>query len=184
MRRVLSDKHACSLTFNCIWMRLSQPPRRGFIIKRLLIPAPNCVGKQVLFEYHYREALQCGGAIIPPCAIAGFSAIHHSVCIGVIFLCAVGISPWCRIFVDCCLWKPIITERRVPLSEFDFHAEKVCEAKCNSAELPLKRLRLHSEAACLRSASGTCSESVPERRCRGPTDGVPSHRHAFTSTVN
>lgn len=77
---------------------------------------------------------------IPPCATAGFSAIHHFVCIGVISLPqTVAISLWCRVFVDCCLWKPIITEREggVLLSESDFHAEKVCEAKCNSAELPL-----------------------------------------------
>lgn len=54
-----------------------------------------------------------------------------------ITLCAVGLSIWCRIFVDRCLWKPIITERGVLLSEFDFHAEKVCAGKCNSAELLL-----------------------------------------------
>lgn len=63
----------------------------------------------------------------PPVSLFDFLLSVTLGALGVIFH-TVGISIWCCIFVDCCLWKPIITERGALLSEFDFHAEKVCAA--------------------------------------------------------
>lgn len=108
-------------------------------------------------------------------------ALYHDFLLS-ITLCALAsfprtpaISIWCGVFVVRRLWKPIITESGVPLSEFDFHAEKVCAGKCNSAELLLQQQQLPS--VCARPLA-------PAARCRAPPYDVPPDRRGFMSRMN
>lgn len=111
----LTEEHECSPTFNCVCLQLGRPPWWLFIIKATFNPeygSALCAEKESWLE-RWSGVWKCNRCInkrpkFPPCPPVWFAAIHHSVCIGVIF----PYSGYFNLVQDLCRLPPLETNHK------------------------------------------------------------------------